>query len=164
MASQAAAEAPTVDSKHATEDGRSVKSAKDGSAFYLEKEPSLTSGDDEEKIEHVAHEEGLPVVVREIVSLEDRPDDLTITFRYVRGQIINISLLVLNSVLCKKYQVLCPGYSIFGLGSVHYTAIVVPYHLCSIQHSIRTSRNTLAGTLDGSDIARLENWSWEIFV
>jgi hypothetical protein len=60
----------------------SVKSTKEDLAYSPEKEPSLTSGDSEEKIEQVAETEGLPVIVREIVSLEDRPEDLTITFRY----------------------------------------------------------------------------------
>lgn len=83
MDSQPAAEVATGDTQHTKVDGsdRSVKSTKE-ELFYSEKEPSLTSGDDEAKIEQVAEAEGLPLVVREIVSLEDRPDDVTITFRY----------------------------------------------------------------------------------
>lgn len=80
---QPAAEVATGDTQHTKVDcsDRSIKSTKE-ELVYSEKEPSLTSGDDEAKIEQVAEAEGLPLVVREIVSLEDRPDDVTITFRY----------------------------------------------------------------------------------
>lgn len=84
MASEQLADTASID-KTGPEDALeslSARTTKEDLAYSPEKEPSLTSGDSEEKIEQVAEAEGLPVVVREIVSLEDRPEDLTITFRY----------------------------------------------------------------------------------
>ncbi|KAG2185685.1 hypothetical protein INT44_002478 [Umbelopsis vinacea] len=89
----------TTDDKRGSEDALeslSVKSTKEDLAYSPEKEPSLTSGDDEEKIEQVAEAEGLPVIVREIVSLEDRPEDLTITFRFF---LLGVSFSVLGAFI-----------------------------------------------------------------
>lgn len=88
MANKPASELPLDDTTLRSTNGfTTTEDVPKETGFVSEKKtpsttPSLDSGADEEKIEQVAEEDGLPVIVREIVSLEDHPEDVNITFRY----------------------------------------------------------------------------------
>jgi hypothetical protein len=96
MASEKFEDTAAIDQRDPIDDfeKHGLESTKEELAYSPEKVPSLTSGDSEEKIEEVAKADGLPVVVREIVSLEDRPEDLTITFRYISIQCYPLQIAV----------------------------------------------------------------------
>ncbi|KAJ2957088.1 hypothetical protein NQZ79_g7145 [Umbelopsis isabellina] len=83
MVNRASSELSLDDTKlRSTDESTNAEPVPEKAEYVSQKQPpsttpSLDSGDDEEKIEQVAEEDGLPVVVREIVSLEDHPEDLS---------------------------------------------------------------------------------------